>query len=47
MRHDSEQMRRGKPFVMTNSMTGEGIDRLMELLMDMALFDRRPNCCKP
>lgn len=39
MRHDSEQMRPGKPFVFTNSMTGEGIDELIDLIHKMALFD--------
>ena len=39
MRRDSELMRPGKPFVFTNCMTGEGIDRLLELLRKMALFD--------
>jgi urease accessory protein len=40
MRRDSERMRPGKPFVFTNCMTGEGIDRLMSLLCSMALFDK-------
>jgi urease accessory protein len=41
MRRDSEWMRGGKPFVMTNCFTGEGIDTLMELIENMALFDRK------
>ena len=39
MRRDSEAMRPGKPFVFTNCMTGEGIEPLVELIRDMALFD--------
>ncbi len=42
MKHDSELMRPGKPFVFTNSMTGEHIDKLLELLVKMALFDKAP-----
>jgi urease accessory protein len=42
MRRDSARMRPGKPFVFTNCMTGEGIDRLMALLTAMALFDKLP-----
>ena len=38
MRRDSEAMRRGKPFVFTNCFTGEGIDTLIGLLEQMALF---------
>lgn len=41
MRHDSELMRPGKPFVFTNSMTGEGIDGLVDLIFKMALFDKQ------
>lgn len=41
MRHDSELMRPGKPFVFTNSMSGEGIDELIELIDKMALFDKK------
>ena len=40
MREDSEKMRPGKPFVFTNSMTGEGIDELLDLIYKMALFDK-------
>lgn len=40
MAHDSRMMRSGKPFVFTNSMTGEGIDELIELIRSMALFDK-------
>ena len=41
MRHDSELMRPGKPFVFTNSMKGEGIDELIDLIDRMALFDNK------
>lgn len=41
MREDSEKMRPGKPFVFTNSMTGEGIDELIDLIYKMALFDHQ------
>lgn len=40
MRHDSELMRPGKPFVFTNSMKGDGIDEFIDLLFKMALFDK-------
>ena len=40
MAHDSELMRPGKPFVFTNSMTGEGIEELIDLIYKMALFDK-------
>jgi urease accessory protein len=40
MKHDSELMRPGKPFMFTNSMTGEGIDELVDLIFSMALFDK-------
>lgn len=40
MDHDSRLMRPGKPFVFTNSLTGEGIEELVELLFKMALFDK-------
>lgn len=40
MKHDSELMRPDKPFVFTNSMTGEGIDTLVDLIFRMALFDK-------
>jgi urease accessory protein len=40
MRHDSELMRPGKPFVFTNSMTGEGIDILIDMIYKMVLFDK-------
>ena len=35
-------MRGKKPFVFTNCKTGEGVDELMQLIMDMALFDVKP-----
>ncbi len=41
MNHDSKLMRPGKPFVFTNSMTGEGIDELIGLIHKMALFDKK------
>lgn len=40
MAHDSELMRPVKPFVFTNSMTGEGIEELIDLIYKMALFDK-------
>lgn len=40
MKHDSELMRPGKPFVFTNSMKGEGVDEFVDLLFKMALFDK-------
>ena len=40
MDHESRLMRPGKPFVFTNSMTGEGIDELVDLIFKMALFDK-------
>ncbi len=40
MDHDSRLMRPGKPFVFTNSLTGEGIDALIGLIFRMALFDK-------
>ncbi|MCD8386383.1 MAG: urease accessory protein UreG [Bacteroidales bacterium] len=43
MDHDSKLMRPGKPFVFTNSMTGENIDQLVDLLFKMALFDKTKN----
>ncbi len=42
MDRDSKRMRGNKPFVFTNCKTGEGIDALIELIMDMALFDVKP-----
>lgn len=41
MDHDSKLMRPGKPFVFTNSMKGEGIDELIDLIYKMALFDKQ------
>lgn len=43
MDRDSRLMRGGKPFVFTNCKTGEGIDELIALVMDMALFDVKPS----
>ena len=42
MDRDSRLMRGDKPFVFTNCKTGEGIETLMDLIMDMALFDVIP-----
>lgn len=42
MDRDSKLMRGSKPFVFTNCKTGEGIDRLISLIMHMALFDVAP-----
>ena len=39
MDHDSRLMRPGKPFVFTNSMKGDGIDELVALIFQRALFD--------
>ena len=39
MRHDSRAMRGERPFVFTNCFTGEGIDTLVGLIEQMALFD--------
>ncbi|MDR4462115.1 MAG: urease accessory protein UreG [Nitrospirales bacterium] len=39
MDHDSRLMRGERPFVFTNCKTGEGIDRLVELIKENALFD--------
>ncbi len=39
MDRDSRLMRGTKPFVFTNCKTGEGIDELLRLILDMALFD--------
>lgn len=39
MDHDSRVMRGDHPFVFTNCKTGEGIDQLVELIKENALFD--------
>jgi len=39
MDEDSRFMRKDRPFVFTNCKTGEGIDRLIELVRDNVLFD--------
>ncbi|RKK06190.1 urease accessory protein UreG [Pseudoroseomonas wenyumeiae] len=39
MERDSKLMRGTKPFIFTNCKTGEGIDELIRLVLDMALFD--------
>lgn len=41
MDHDSRLMRPGKPFIFTNSMKGDGIDELVDLIFKMALFDKQ------
>lgn len=41
MARDSKNMRGKKPFLFTNCKTGEGIDDLLQLILDMALFDVR------
>lgn len=40
MDHDSKLMRPGKPFIFTNSLKGDGIDELVDLIFKMALFDK-------
>lgn len=39
MERDSQNVREGNPFVFTNCKSGEGIDTLIKLILDMALFD--------
>lgn len=39
MDRDSRIVRGGRPFVFTNCKTGEGVDELIGLILDMALFD--------
>ncbi|MHC3941876.1 MULTISPECIES: urease accessory protein UreG [Paenochrobactrum] len=39
MERDSKLVRGKKPFVFTNCKTGEGVDELLQLVLDMALFD--------
>ena len=39
MERDSKLMRGSKPFVFTNCKTGEGVEELLRLILDMALFD--------
>ncbi|TFZ55744.1 urease accessory protein UreG [Methylorubrum sp. Q1] len=41
MARDSKLMRGKKPFLFTNCKTGEGVDDLLQLVLDMALFDVR------
>ncbi|MFL0414004.1 urease accessory protein UreG [uncultured Sphingomonas sp.] len=47
MDRDSRLMRGTKPFVFTNCKTGEGVETLMDMIMDMALFDVRPPSTEP
>jgi len=42
MDRDSRMMRGELPFVFTNCKTGEGIDQLVDLIKDNALFDLTP-----
>lgn len=39
MARDSKIMRGAKPFLFTNCKTGEGVDDLLQLILDLALFD--------
>ncbi|KQQ15194.1 urease accessory protein UreG [Methylobacterium sp. Leaf122] len=41
MARDSKLMRGKKPFLFSNCKTGEGVDDLLQLILDMALFDVR------
>jgi urease accessory protein len=43
MARDSKTMRGKKPFLFTNCKTGEGVDALLALILDMALFDVKTN----
>jgi urease accessory protein len=47
MDHDSKFMRGSKPYVFTNCKTGEGIDDLIRLICDQALFDLDLNTKAP
>ena len=47
MDRDSRLMRGTKPFVFTNCKTGEGVETLMDMIMDMALFDVSPPATTP
>ncbi len=40
MDRDTKTLRKDKPFVFTNCMTGEGLDELVELICRIALFDK-------
>ena len=42
MARDSKLMRGEKPFLFTNCKTGEGVDDLLQLILDLALFDLAP-----
>ncbi|QIJ74167.1 urease accessory protein UreG [Methylobacterium sp. NI91] len=42
MARDSKVMRGAKPFLFTNCKTGEGVDDLLQLILDLALFDLSP-----
>lgn len=43
MRRDSKVMRGDKPFIFTNCMTGQGIDPLVDMIRQQALFDHTSN----
>lgn len=40
MDRDTKTLRKEKPFVFTNCMTGEGLDELVDLICKIALFDK-------
>ena len=37
---DVTQLEAGKPFIFTNSLTGENVDKLVDMIFKMALFDK-------
>lgn len=43
---DAALMRNSRPTLLTNCMTGEGIDQLIGLIKQMALFDLKPTECE-
>ncbi|MFO0919864.1 MAG: urease accessory protein UreG [Planctomycetaceae bacterium] len=47
MEHDSRMMRGKKPFLFTNCKTGQGIQELVQLIRDQALFDLVLPASKP
>ena len=40
MDHDSRLMRPGTPFIFTNTLTGENVDKLVDMIFKMALIDK-------
>jgi len=38
MRHDTERMRNGRPYVMTNLKTGAGLDQIVEFIERLGLL---------